>query len=115
MADPRQQEEGLVARSIAGFCGWNRGNGDDDASGRSQRASLSLAVKHSSIDCIRELLRAGESTEQVDEIGLTPLLAATRAGNTAAIAVLIEAVRGRCRLCLDVLSLGPVSTICIHR
>lgn len=64
MADPRQREEGgLVARS----CGWN-------------------------LDCIRELLRAGASTEQVDEIGLTPLLAATRAGNTAAIAILIEAV-----------------------
>lgn len=87
MAYSRQQGEGLVARSIAGFCGWNRG-----AAGGSTLGSLSLAVKQGQLDCIRELLDAGASTEQVDEIGLTPLLAATRAGNTAAIAVLIEAV-----------------------
>lgn len=53
---------------------------------------LGLAVKHDMLDCIRELLKLGANTEAVDEIGLTPLLIATRAGNTAAISILIEAV-----------------------
>lgn len=99
MTDPRQLEEALVGRPSEGSCGWNRGAAAD-AAGRSQllRGSLSLAVKHGHLDCIRELLRKGASIEQVDEIGLTPLLAATRAGNTAAIAVLIEAVRLGCHL-----------------
>ncbi|CAM9480758.1 unnamed protein product [Scytosiphon promiscuus] len=52
---------------------------------------LGLAVKHDMLDCIRELLKLGANAEAVDEIGLTPLLIATRAGNTAAISILIEA------------------------
>lgn len=57
---------------------------------------LGLAVKHDMLDCIRELLKLGANTEAVDEIGLTPLLIATRTGNTAAISILIEAVRAVC-------------------
>lgn len=55
--------------------------------------TLVSAVKEGQLDCIRALLHRGAYTEQVDEIGLTPLLAATRAGNTAAISVLLDAVR----------------------
>lgn len=58
-------------------------------------SSLFLAVQAGSLDCIRTLLRRGEHIEQVNDIGLTPLLAATRAGNTRVIAALLEAVSSR--------------------
>ncbi|CAM9373301.1 unnamed protein product [Ectocarpus fasciculatus] len=51
---------------------------------------LPLAVKHNYLDCVRELLRLGANVEAVDEIGLTPLLVATRAGNVSAIGILID-------------------------
>lgn len=78
--DPRQREDGLKAVVHRKLC-WPRAD-----------VTLVSAVKDGSLDCIRALLRRGAHTEQVDEIGLTPLLAATRAGNTAAIQVLLDAV-----------------------
>lgn len=54
---------------------------------------LPLAVKHNYLDCVRELLRLGANVEAVDEIGLTPLLVATRAGNVSAIDILVDLVR----------------------
>lgn len=54
---------------------------------------LPLAVKHNYLECVRELLRLGANVEAVDEIGLTPLLVATRAGNVSAIGILIDLVR----------------------
>ncbi|CAM9121291.1 unnamed protein product [Ectocarpus sp. 6 AP-2014] len=51
---------------------------------------LPLAVKNNYLECVRELLRLGANVEAVDEIGLTPLLVATRAGNVSAIGVLID-------------------------
>ncbi len=58
-------------------------------------SSLFVAVQAGSLDCLRASLRRGEHIEQVNDIGLTPLLAATRAGNTAMIAALLEAVSSR--------------------
>ncbi|CAM9257941.1 unnamed protein product, partial [Ectocarpus sp. 12 AP-2014] len=51
---------------------------------------LPLAVKNNYLDCVRELLTLGANVEAVDEIGLTPLLVATRAGNVSAIGILID-------------------------
>ena len=81
--DPRQREDGLKA-AVNRKLRWPRAD-----------VTLVSAVKDGSVDCIRALLHRGAHTEQVDEIGLTPLLAATRAGNTAAIEVLLDAVRAR--------------------
>lgn len=55
-------------------------------------SSLFVAVQTGSVDCIRASLRRGEHIEQVNDIGLTPLLAATRSGKTAVIAALLKAV-----------------------
>lgn len=81
--DPRQREDGVnaVNRKLR----WR-----PDAT----CCPLVSVVKSGSLDRIRALVHRGAQTEQVDEIGLTPLLAATRAGNTAAMEVLLDAVRG---------------------
>lgn len=60
---------------------------------RPPKLRLVTAVRDGRLESITSLLRGGALTEQVDEMGLTPLLAATRAGNTAAIEVLLDAVR----------------------
>lgn len=81
--DPRQQEDAQRLKVVVHrrLC-WPK------------KADVTLvsAVKDGSLDRIRALLRRGAHTEQVDEIGLTPLLAATRAGNTAAMEALLDAV-----------------------
>eukprot|EP00752_Nemacystus_decipiens_P005608 g5076.t1 len=76
--DPRQREDGLKVVVHRKLC-WKAD------------VTLVSAVKDGSLDCVRALLHRGVHTEQVDEIGLTPLLAAARAGNTAAIEVLLDA------------------------
>lgn len=79
--DPRQREDGRKVVVHRKLCSLR-----DDV-------TLVSAVREGSLDCIQALLRRGALTEQVDETGLTPLLAATRAGNTAAIHALLDAVR----------------------
>lgn len=81
--DPRQREDGLKVGVHRKLC-WPRAD-----------VTLVSAVKDGSLDCVRALLHRGAHPEQVDEMGLTPLLAATRAGNTAAIEALLDAVSER--------------------
>lgn len=80
--DPVRLAKAVVHRKLC----W-ADNDDDDG-------KLVSAVKDGRLEIIRALLHRGAHTEQVDEMGLTPLLAATRAGNMAAIEALLDAVRG---------------------
>lgn len=81
--DPMRLAKAVVHRKLC----WPTDSDDDDG-------KLVSAVKDGRLEIIRALLHRGAHTEHVDEMGLTPLLAATRAGNMAAIEALLDAVRG---------------------